>query len=59
MFYVSAWVPMDKVEVTGSLNTELEQVRKNVEKNISAGFQQVAPHPTNNIEVMMLGARLL
>jgi hypothetical protein len=55
MFYVSAWVPMEKVEVTGSLNTELEQVRKNVEKNISAGFQQVAPHPTNNIEVMIVG----
>jgi hypothetical protein len=55
MLYVSAWVPMDKVEVTGSLNTELEQVRKNVEKNISAGFQQVAPHPTNNIEVMIVG----
>jgi 2-polyprenyl-3-methyl-5-hydroxy-6-metoxy-1,4-benzoquinol methylase len=40
MFYVSAWVPMEKVEVTGSLNTELEQVRKNVEKILALVFSK-------------------
>jgi hypothetical protein len=55
MLYVSAWVPMDKVEVSGKLNTELEQVRDNVRQNIKKGFQQVVPHPTNDVEVMLVG----
>jgi SAM-dependent methyltransferase len=55
MLYVSAWVPMDKVEVSGRLNTELEQVRENVRQNIKKGFQQVVPHPTNDVEVMLVG----
>jgi SAM-dependent methyltransferase len=55
MLYVSAWVPMDKVEVSGRLNTELEQVRDNVRQNIKKGFQQVVPHPTNDAEVMIVG----
>jgi hypothetical protein len=55
MLYVSAWVPMDKVEVSGKLNTELEQVRDNVRQNIKKGFQQVVPHPTNDAEVMLVG----
>jgi hypothetical protein len=31
---------MEKVEVTGSLNTELEQVRKNVEKILALVFSK-------------------
>ena len=46
---------MEKMEVSGRLNIELEQVRENVRQNIKKGFQQVVPHPTNDVEVMIVG----
>jgi len=55
MFYVSAWVPVEDIEVSGKLNTELEEVRNNVRHSIKRGLQQVAPHPTNDVEVMLVG----
>jgi len=55
MFYVSAWVPVEDIEVSGRVNTELDHIRANVEQNIKRGFQQVAPFPTNDTEVMLVG----
>jgi len=55
MFYVSNWIPVEKIEVSGKLNTELEEIRNNVKHNIGLGLQQVAPHPTNEFEVMLVG----
>jgi SAM-dependent methyltransferase len=55
MFYVSTWVSVGDIEVAGQLNTEIEQIKSNVKHNISLGFQQVAPHPTNDVEVMIVG----
>lgn len=55
MFYVTAWRGGKEVVDIGVLNVGEEQILKNVEANVSAGWNQVIPHPTNDIEVMILG----
>lgn len=55
LFYVSAWVSAEDVEMCGALNTQLEKIKENVRHNISLGVQQVQPHPTNDVEVMIVG----
>lgn len=55
MFYVSSWVTAtDFIERT-SLNVENDIVYENVKANLKKGFQQVEPHETNDIEVMLVG----
>lgn len=54
-FYVSAWMDGSKLVEHGVLNCEEEQVRANVKHNIAQGWMQVEPHPTNDVEVMILG----
>lgn len=55
MFYVSSWTTAtDFIEKT-ALNVENDIVYENVKANISKGFQQVMPHQTNDIEVMLVG----
>jgi 2-polyprenyl-3-methyl-5-hydroxy-6-metoxy-1,4-benzoquinol methylase len=54
-FYVSAWSSGRDIVKTGVLNVETEQARANVAHNIAQGWQQVHPHPTNDLEVMIVG----
>jgi len=49
------WIAAEEVEMKGSLNIELETMKSHVEQNIRKGFQQVVPHPTNEVEVMIVG----
>jgi len=55
MFYVSAWISAEDIEMCGALNTELDKIKNNVRQNVSLGIQQVQPHPTNETEVMLVG----
>ena len=55
LFYVSNWLSGTDVVDAGVVNTENEQIKKNVAHNIKQGFLQVEPHPTNDIEVMIVG----
>lgn len=55
MFYVSAWVKGDDITTAGVLNIDEEQVKQNVAYNIAQGWEQVGPHATNDIEVMIVG----
>jgi len=55
MFYVTAWSTGVDVVDHGVLNTDEEKIKENVAHNIKLGFQQVEPHPTNDIEVMIVG----
>ena len=55
LFYVSNWLSGTDVVDAGVVNTEDEQIKKNVAHNIKQGFLQVEPHPTNDIEVMIVG----
>lgn len=55
MFYVTAWATGQDVVSVGMLNIGEEKVRENVKANIAAGWAQVEPHPTNDVEVMIIG----
>jgi hypothetical protein len=55
LFYVTSWVSGADVVEHGVLNTDEETIKANVTHNITRGFQQVEPHPTNDIEVMIVG----
>jgi 2-polyprenyl-3-methyl-5-hydroxy-6-metoxy-1,4-benzoquinol methylase len=54
-FYVSAWASGNEIVDCGVLNTSEEKIKEQVKHNISLGFQQVQPYPTNNVEVMIVG----
>lgn len=54
-FYVTAWPDAQKVVDAGVLNIEEQQAIANVKHNIAQGFEQVRPHLTNDVEVMILG----
>jgi hypothetical protein len=49
------WVAVEEIEMEGRLNADLEVIRENVKHNVSLGFQQVQPYPTNDVEVMIVG----
>ena len=55
MFYVTFRGTGRKMVDVGVVNTDDEQINKNVEHNIKQGYIQVQPHPTNDIEVMIVG----
>ena len=55
LFYVSNWATGEEVVDAGTVNTTDEDIKKNVEHNIKQGYLQVEPHPTNEIEVMIVG----
>lgn len=55
LFYLTAWSDGQKIVDAGILNTEMEKVRENVRHNANQGWQQVKPHKTNDVEVMILG----
>lgn len=54
-FYVTAWMSGSDFVDKGSLNTAEEKIRENVTSNIKLGFQQIQPHATNDVEVMIVG----
>ena len=49
------WVPAEEITMEGRLNSGLETVKANVKHNITLGFQQVQPYPTNDVEAMIVG----
>jgi hypothetical protein len=55
LIYATAWATAPEIVAVGVLNTTEEIVRKHVEHNVQQGWQQVSPHETNDIEVMILG----
>ena len=55
LFYVTAWSDGHHIVEAARLNVTDEQIRANVQANCSAGWQQVQPHETNDMEVMMVG----
>lgn len=55
MFYVSAWVSGSDMVDIAVLNTDEDTIRQQVAHNIKLGFEQVRPHPTNDVEVMIVG----
>ena len=54
-FYVTAWMSGDTFVDRGVLNTAEEKIKENVANNVKLGFQQVQPHATNDVEVMIVG----
>jgi SAM-dependent methyltransferase len=54
-FYVTAWMDGQKVVDSGVLNVDERQVIENVRHNIAQGWDQVQPHLTNDVEVVILG----
>ncbi len=54
-FYVTGWVNAQAIVDVGVLNIGEEQIKANVRHNCAQGWQQVQPHETNNLEVMILG----
>jgi len=55
LFYVTAWASGADIVDIGVINLDDEKVKANVKHNISLGFQQVQPYPTNDVEVMIVG----
>jgi 6-hydroxymethylpterin diphosphokinase MptE-like protein/methyltransferase family protein len=55
LVYGSAWMTGREVSEKGILNTEETQIRANVTHNLQQGWMPAVPHPTNDIEVMILG----
>lgn len=55
LFYVSAWSTGQDFVATGVVNTGDEEIAANVRHNTAQGWQQVVPHVTNDIDVMLLG----
>jgi len=49
------WIPLENVKMEGTINTEIDIVKANVFTNVRLGFQQVEPHITNDVEVMLVG----
>jgi SAM-dependent methyltransferase len=53
-FYVSAWANGKEIASTGKLNTIPDELMANMKANIEAGWSQVTPHETNDMEAMIL-----
>jgi len=54
-FYVTVWEDAQITVDTGELNVTEELIKSNVKHNCSQGWQQVIPHPQNEMEAMILG----
>jgi hypothetical protein len=55
LFYVSNWKTSKEIASNAKLNVGDEQLRDNVRANCAAGWQRAVPHPTNDLEVAILG----
>jgi len=54
MFYVNAWVAKDDVVLDGKVNTDLEEVRENIQINSETPYQTIVPHELQETEVMLV-----
>lgn len=55
IFYVTAWTSGTSVVEYGEINTSEARIIENVKANLAGGWNEVSPHPTNDVEVMILG----
>lgn len=55
LFYVTAWMNGDKTVESGVLNISEDKIKENVKANIASDWKQATPHPTNDVEVMIVG----
>jgi len=55
-FSVSAWEEAQILVEHGKLNTAEELILQNVETNCQQEYQLCTPHPTNDVEVMIVGS---
>lgn len=55
LFYVTSWADGNDIAKAGLLNIGEDQIRANVKHNIAQGWNQISPHLTNDIDVMILG----
>lgn len=55
LFYVSAWLDAKDMVQHGEVNAADDFIKANVEKNLEANWPEIQPHPTNDMEVMILG----
>jgi len=54
VFYVSAWATGKDVKDASSVNTEDEQIRKNVKANIQLGLTEARPYEQQDKELILL-----
>lgn len=54
LFYVTAWRQCSEFAEHGVLNVTDQQILDNVTANIAGDWLQVSPHPTNDLEAMIL-----
>jgi SAM-dependent methyltransferase len=54
-FYVTVWENAQVLVDNGEINATEEQIRENIRHNVAQGWQQVEPHPQQEIEVMIVG----
>lgn len=54
--YATGWTPGQAIVDAGVLNASDEEIVANVRHNISQGWQQVSPHQTNEIDVLIIGS---
>ncbi len=55
LFYVTAWQSGSEFVKHGILNIEEQALVDNVKANIAGDWDQVTPHATNDVELMILG----
>ncbi len=55
LFYVSAWATGAEISNNGKLNATEETIKNNLKKNLQGDWTQVSPHPSNDLECMILG----
>lgn len=55
LFYVTAWTSGTELVAHGVLNCDEQQIIENVKENLAANWPEIQPHPTNDVEVMILG----
>ena len=49
------WVAYEEFEIRGELNVPVEVLKNHVATGLSYGFHDIVPHPTNDVEVMLVG----
>lgn len=55
LFYVTGWIDGKVILDEGEVNEGQEQIRANVKHNIAQGWNQVVPHETNDVDLMLIG----
>jgi len=54
-FYVTGWKDAQDIVNAGQLNVPVDGMYANVRANLAAGWDQVSPHVTNDVDVAILG----